>query len=110
MTNHAQVYVFGGQTSSFEVALSKLIQQKDDSFLSSFFERAGFALRREVAGLPAEERAAFPSFSTIGDLLAKYADHPKHPALDMALACIHQFALYIRFVGYVQGNSSEAHE
>lgn len=99
MTNHAQVYVFGDQTSSFEGALSKLIQDKEDSFLSSFFERTCFALRREVARLPLEERAAFPSFNTIGDLLAKYAGHPKNPALDMAFACIHQFALYIRCVG-----------
>jgi Starter unit:ACP transacylase in aflatoxin biosynthesis len=110
MTNHAHVYVFGDQTSSFEGALSEFLQQTENSFLSSFFERTGFALRQEVARLPTEERAAFPSFNTIGDLLAKYIGHQKNPALDMAFACIHQFALYIRFVGHACCSSYQAHE
>ena len=92
----SQIFVFGDLTSSFEVDLRHLIHVKDNESLRSFFERVNYALRVEIAELPASKRACFPRFTTIIDLLSRYGESAGNPALTFALLCITHIARYIK--------------
>ena len=90
-----QIFLFGDQTNSFDAGIRQLSQHKDNAFLVSFFERCHFALRSEIGRLPASQRDAFPRFTSILDLLARYKKSGVNPALEGALTCIHQVACFI---------------
>jgi hypothetical protein len=52
----SQVFIFGDQTSAFESDLRSLLHVKDNESLRSFFEKANYALRFEIARLPVSQR------------------------------------------------------
>jgi naphtho-gamma-pyrone polyketide synthase len=91
-----RVYVFGDQTSEFDSGLRRLIQIKNNSFVTSFFERCFYALRHEIAQLPPSDRKTLPRFTSIVDLLARYRVSWPNPALESALTTIYQLGSFIR--------------
>ena len=62
----------------------------------SFFDRATSALQTEVDSLPCVDRRKIPTFSNIRQLNQRYHEQrQKTSAIDSALLCIAQIALYI---------------
>jgi naphtho-gamma-pyrone polyketide synthase len=98
MATQRQLFVFGDQTTVFAPDLRKLAGVKNNSSLLNFFERVHLALREEIAGLPAPERKLFPRFSNLGELLARYEEAARNPALDSALSCVFQLACFLKYV------------
>jgi naphtho-gamma-pyrone polyketide synthase len=94
----SRVYLFGDQTGEFDSGLRRLIQAKNNSFLTSFIEKCYHALRQEITQLPPSDRELFPRFTSIVGLLSKYHESGPNPALESALTCIYQLA---SFIGYV---------
>lgn len=92
------VYFFGDQTNSYEGDLTQLLHVKDCEVLSSFFDQAHYALRLEISRLSNTQRAVFPRFTCILDLLAKKSESRSHPALELSLLCLTQLARFIKFV------------
>lgn len=92
----SRVYVFGDQTSEFDSGLRHLIQTKNNSLVTSFFEKCFYALRHEIAQLPPSDRRILPRFTSIVDLLARYRESGPNPALESALTTVYQLGSFIR--------------
>lgn len=95
-----QVLFFGDLSSSFDVGLGDLVGRKDNPLLTTFFERATFALREEIGTLSfvQREETSLVRFTSFIELLARLRKSPSpHPALEKALTSVHQFARFIRF-------------
>ncbi|KAL4923749.1 polyketide synthase alb1 [Aspergillus undulatus] len=99
MEDPYHVYLFGDQTGDFEVGLRRLLQAKNHTITSSFFQKSYHALRREISSLPPSERSIFPRFTSIPDLLARHCESPGNPALDSALTCLYQLGCFINYHG-----------
>ena len=95
MESSSQIFIFGDQTTAFDKELRQLLHVKDNVVLRSFFERTTYALRVEIAQLPAPKREKFPRFTNLLDLLARRRELENNPALELALLCISQLACFI---------------
>ncbi|CAG8050114.1 unnamed protein product [Penicillium salamii] len=107
----SRVYLFGDQTADFDSGLRRLLHAKNDSLLVAFFQKSYYALRKEITSLPPSERAAFPRFTSIVDLLARYRESGPNPALESALTTIYQLGSFIHHYGdlghaYPRGNEN----
>lgn len=96
MNGPSRVHLFGDQTSDFDSGLRRLLQAKNDSFLSAFIQRCYHALRKEITKLSPSERQLFPRFTTIVDLLARYREFGPNPALESALTTLYQLGSFIQ--------------
>ncbi|OJJ48520.1 hypothetical protein ASPZODRAFT_150731 [Penicilliopsis zonata CBS 506.65] len=106
------VYLFGDQTGDFDAGLRRLLEAKNNSLLTSFFQRSFFALRTEVTKLPPSQRAIFPRFTSLVDLLARYRENGPNPALESAFTCIYQLGCFINYygdLGHPYPASSDSH-
>lgn len=92
------VYFFGDQTNPYESDLAQLLHVKDCEVLSSFFEKAHYALRLEISRLSQSRQSLFPRFTCINDLLSRKAKNGANPALELSLLCLTQLARFIRCV------------
>jgi naphtho-gamma-pyrone polyketide synthase len=95
-TSTSQVFIFGDQTSAFESDLRSLLHVKDNANLRSFFEKANYALRLEIARLPMSQREIFPRFTCCLDLLQYYRESGGNPALGLALLTLNQLGRFIK--------------
>jgi len=96
MAAASRVYLFGDQTGDFDAGLRRLLQAKNNSLVTSFFERCFYALRHEIAQLSPTQRQIFPRFTSVVDLLARYRESGPNPALESALTCIYQLGCFIK--------------
>ena len=92
----SQVFLFGDQTSVFESDLRSLLHDKDNASLRTFFEKAHYALRVEIAGLPVSQRELFPRFTCVLDLLQHYRESGGNPALGLALLTLNHLGRFIK--------------
>jgi naphtho-gamma-pyrone polyketide synthase len=95
-TSTSQIFIFGDQTSAFEPDLRSLLHVKDNANLRSFFEKANYALRLEIARLPMSQREIFPRFTCCLDLLQYYRESGGNPALGLALLTLNQLGRFIK--------------
>ncbi|KAL2811319.1 hypothetical protein BJX63DRAFT_277187 [Aspergillus granulosus] len=112
MEGSYHVYLFGDQTGDFEAGLRRLLQAKNHTFVSAFFQRSYHALRQEIAGLPPAERSMFPRFTSIVDLLARQCESRGNSAMESALTCIYQLGCFINYhgdLGHAYPSSSKSH-
>jgi naphtho-gamma-pyrone polyketide synthase len=93
-SNH--LYLFGAQSFDFGPGLWTLLLPSRDAVLTSFLERAFYALRAEVGALSQSQRTEFQRFSSLHDLLALRNQKLLHPALEQALDCTYQLGCFIR--------------
>lgn len=91
-----RVYLFGDQTADFESGLRRLVQAKNDSLLTAFFQKCYHAVRQEVSKLPPSERQIFPRFTSIVDLLARYRENGPNAVLESTLTTIYQLGCFIQ--------------
>ncbi|RYO94433.1 hypothetical protein DL766_002781 [Monosporascus sp. MC13-8B] len=91
----ARVYLVGDSTLDVATGLLTLLRNGHSPLLQSFFEATYRVIRAEVATLAAVQRASFPHFSSIQDLLALQRRGHLHPALHKALVCAFQLAAFI---------------
>ena len=96
MAGPSRVYLFGDQTANFDSGLRRLLQAKNDSLVSSFFQKCYYALRKEISQLPPSQRQMFPRFTSIVDLLARYRESGPSTALESALTTIYQLGCFIQ--------------
>jgi naphtho-gamma-pyrone polyketide synthase len=96
MASSMQLFVFGDQTTAFEQTLRALLHVKDNTALQAFFDQVHYSLRVEVSGLPAQQKAAFPRFTSLLDLLAAYTENPHNAALGLCLLTTAQLGQFIR--------------
>lgn len=89
------VFIFGDQTLPFELDLHRLLHVKGNETLQSFFDRVGFALRNELASLPANQQDWFPRFTTVIDLVSKIEETTGSPVLKFALLCLCEIGQFI---------------
>ncbi|KXH68541.1 hypothetical protein CSAL01_02198 [Colletotrichum salicis] len=106
-----EVFLFGDQTTRFEPALQELLLNKNSPYLTAFIDRIKITLKKEISSLPATERQLFPPFVDIGDLVSKFQQGAKNPALESVLACLYQLCAYIQFYdcqgrSYPQGHGN----
>ncbi|KAJ5379475.1 hypothetical protein N7509_012594 [Penicillium cosmopolitanum] len=99
MAGPSRVYLFGDQTANFDSGLRRLLQAKNDSLLSSFFQKCYYALRKEISQLPPSQRQMFPRFTSVVDLLARYRESGPSAALESALTTIYQLGCFIHYYG-----------
>ncbi|KAL4788508.1 hypothetical protein BJX76DRAFT_365765 [Aspergillus varians] len=112
MEDPYHVYLFGDQTGDFEVGLRRLLQAKDHTIVSSFFQKAYHALRQEISSLSPSERNIFPRFTSIVDLLARHCESPGNPAIESVLTCIYQLGCFINYhgdLGHAYPSGSNSH-
>ena len=95
MSLSKQILLFGDRTNPFDEGIRKLAERKENPYLLAFFDRCHFAIRAEIGKLPARTRAEFPRFSSILELLARHRKSDDNPAIEGALTCLHQVALFI---------------
>jgi naphtho-gamma-pyrone polyketide synthase len=98
MVQEIKVYLFGDQTYDSNAKLTSLLLPTDNPILTSFFERSYHALRSEIGQLSSRERAQFPRFSSIADLLSRQREDGANPAIESALTTIYQLGSFIRSV------------
>ena len=92
-----KVLLFDDQTVDHTSILLRLTQVKGNIFLTGFFEQIYAILRSEVASQTHHTRAQIPGFTSISDLVVRYAESGfVSPALDSALTCISQIGCFIR--------------
>lgn len=96
MAGPSRVYLFGDQTANFDSGLRRLLQAKNDSLVSSFFQKCYYALRKEISQLPPSQRQMFPRFTSVVDLLARYRESGPSTALESALTTIYQLGCFIQ--------------
>lgn len=96
MQGPSRVYLFGDQTADFDSGLRRLLQAKNDSLLTAFFQKCYHALRSEISKLPPSERQMFPRFTSIVDLLARYREHGPNVALESTLTTIYQLGCFVQ--------------
>jgi naphtho-gamma-pyrone polyketide synthase len=92
----SQVFVFGDQTSAFEADLRTLLHIKDNESLRSFFEKANYALRVEIAKLPISQQELFPRFTCVLDRLQNYRASGGNPALGLSLLTLNHLGRFIK--------------
>ena len=98
------ILLFGDQTGDYLVVFRNILHVKDDVFLKAFFERTTLALRDELSHQPSYIQKQIPTFSSIIDLVTRYAEpsNPRSNALESALTCISQLASFFRSALLVQ--------
>lgn len=91
------ILLFGDQTGDYGKIFRQLLHIKENTVLTSFFEKAYSALRDEVSQQPRVVRDQIPGFSSIADLVTRYAEStaPRSNPLESALTCISQIACFI---------------
>ncbi|KAK1725305.1 type I polyketide synthase [Colletotrichum acutatum] len=92
-----EIFLFGDQTARFAPALQELLLNKNSPYLTAFVGRVNFALKKEISSLPVTERQNFPSFVDVGDLVSKFQQDTKNPALESTLVCFYQLCAFIQF-------------
>ena len=100
MEDSLHIVLFGDQTGDCRSIFRQVLHIKDNTFLTSFFEKAYSALRDEVAQQPRAVRDQVSGFTSITDLVARYSDSTdaKSNPLESALTCISQIACFIWYV------------
>lgn len=88
------LYLFGDQTTQYKENLRTLLMVGGNPTLNSFTDQAALSLRQEIQTLPWSQRDQFPAFATLLDLLGT-DDKPNHPAIQLALFSVHNFALFL---------------
>ncbi len=91
-----QILAFGDQTIPFQAGLRRLLRTQDNAVLASFFSKVHYALRLEIGQLPPSQRAQFPRFADLFELLpGPSSSFSGNCAIDSALVCAHQLASFI---------------
>ncbi|KAL1587284.1 Non-reducing polyketide synthase PKS1 [Cladosporium halotolerans] len=94
----SNVLLFGDQTAEQYPLLRKTVLRTGNASLSTFLERSSTALREEIKALPRQQRARFPDFMTINNLLDLYYEKgDKIPMLESAFITIAQLGHYIGY-------------
>lgn len=94
----SNVLLFGDQTAEQYPLLRKTVLRTGNASLSTFLERSSIALREEIKALPRQQRARFPDFMTINNLLDLYYEKgDKIPMLESAFITIAQLGHYIGY-------------
>lgn len=96
MAGPSRVYLFGDQTVDFDSGLRRLLHAKNESLLTAFFQKCYHALRQEISRQSPSQRQAFPRFTSIVDLLARYREFGPNPALESALTTLYQLGSFIQ--------------
>ncbi|KAI9370749.1 conidial yellow pigment biosynthesis polyketide synthase [Aspergillus egyptiacus] len=112
MEDSYHVYLFGDQTGDFEVGLRHLLQAKNHTIVSAFFQKSYHALRQEISSLSPAERSIFPRFTSLVDLLARHCESRGNPALESALTCLYQLGCFINYygdLGHAYPSGSKSH-
>ena len=94
------ILLFGDQTGDYTAVFRSLLQNVDDVYLKAFLDKIYLTLREEVFQQPLSFREQIPGFTSIIDLVARYAepDVAKSNAIESALTCISQVACFFMFV------------
>lgn len=107
MESSLDILLFGDQTGDYVAIFRSLLQNDDDVYLNAFLDKIYIILREEVSLQPLSIREQIPGFSSIPDLVARYAepDVSKSNALESALTCISQLACFFSY----QSTQTEAY-
>ena len=101
MTESTSILLFGDQTGDYGTTFRGVLRIKDNPLLSAFLDRSYFALQQELANQPLSVREQSTNFSSIADLVARYADSekPRSNALESALTYISQISSFFGYKG-----------
>ena len=93
------ILFFGDQTGDHFTSFQHALHVKDDVLLTAFFEKCYLTLRHEVAQQSLSVREQIPCFSSIGDLVSRYAEPNvcESNVLESTLTCISQLACFFRW-------------
>ena len=97
MAKPVQIYLFGDQTFDFYPKLKELLHSNKQPILESFVERSYYQIRAEIGFLSQQERATYPRFTCVADILS-WERKPilQQPAVQSALTCVYQLGEFIR--------------
>jgi hypothetical protein len=97
MADQMAFLLFGDQSLTIHDCLADFLIGANHGILcNSFLEKTVSGLQEELERLSSIDRRRIPAFATIQDLNERYhAGTRKNAALDSALLCVAQLALYI---------------
>lgn len=89
--------LFGDQSLNAYECLTDFFRRTNLGILSkSFLDQTSYALQNEIDRLSSIDRQLIPTFASIQELNERYhASTTKNSAVDSALLCITQLAIYI---------------
>ncbi|PGG97986.1 hypothetical protein AJ80_09608 [Polytolypa hystricis UAMH7299] len=97
-TMASQLLLFGDLSlMHFEDHLRQLLHVKNNPLLTSFFDRANYALRRFLEALPLDQQDLFPHFTTLIDLHSRFGETEGTPVLGFFLLSVHEVAQSIMY-------------
>ena len=101
MTGSTSILLFGDQTGDYGTTFRGVFRINDNPLLSAFLDRSFSALQKELANQPRSVREQTTGFSSIADLVARYADSekPRSNALESALTYISQISSFFGYKG-----------
>ena len=101
MTESTSILLFGDQTGDYGTTFRGVLRIKDNPLLSAFLDRSYFVLQQELANQPLSVREQTTGFSSIADLVARYADSdkPRSNALESTLTYISQISSFFAYKG-----------
>lgn len=101
MTEPTSILLFGDQTGDYRKTFRRVLQIKENPLLTAFLDRSYSVLRQEVANQPRLVRERTTGFTSIADLVARYAhsEKPRCNAFESALTYISQIACFFATYG-----------
>ena len=97
MASTLKLYLFGDQTYDIQPCLKDLIHYRSNPVLEDFLIKAYDAIRTEIFSLPSEIRHDLPRFTCLDDILLRKPGGRRCVPLDMALTCMYQLGVFIRY-------------
>lgn len=89
--------IFGDQTCDLTSSWKELFQLRTNPVVEDFFQKSYDAVRKEVWKLPVDVRNGIPRFTSFNDLiLSSQAGARRCLAIDTAVACIYELAIFIK--------------
>lgn len=97
MPYEPRLFLFGDQTYDNSPHRKDLMRHRENPVLENFLNKSYEAIRKEIYKLPIEVRESLPRFTCVDDLLLWKQDGKRVIALDMALTCLYQLGVFIRY-------------
>jgi hypothetical protein len=98
MESHLKLYIFGDQTFDIQLHLKELLRNRDNPVLEDFLVKAYDGIRAEIYKMPRLQRDGIPRFTSVDDLLLWDQSGKRCIPLDMAVSCMFQLGIFLRWV------------
>lgn len=97
MLDQLTLYLFGDQTFDIQPRLKDLLRHRSNPVVEDFLVKAYEVVRTEIYELAPPVRDDLPRFTCLDDLVLWKHDGRRCVPLDMAVTCMYQLGIFIRY-------------